>query len=353
MSIKRLAKTRLVLALLLAPLMLFAIDTETLEAKASSGDALAAYTLAQYYETQNDKERSFLWYKQAAILSLEEKSSQTKALENTIVERLQKIERTEAVYSSFLEGVDDADTYQSMKQMITQTFDIAPYKMNYLLPMTYDNVSHDGRNHQETKFQLSFQKDLVDNVLGLHESIVLAYTHTAWWQTREDSAPFRETNYQPELFLIMPHVEHESFIKAYQLGIVHESNGKDEEKSRSWNRLYVKGFFQAGNLIIAPRIWYRLKESAHSDDNPHIEDYLGYGDIELTYPWKKQTFKLLVRNNLKFDGTNRGAIQADWTFPLWEENLFGYIQLYSGYGESLIDYDKRSDRIGIGFALSR
>ncbi len=353
MSIKRFAKRSLFCAFFSLPMMLRAIDTEALEAKASYGDASAAYTLAKYYETQQDQERAFLWYKQAAILSLEEKTTQTKALESSIAERLHKIERTEAVYSSFLEGYEDDDTYQSMKQMITQTFDIAPYKMNYLLPMTYDGVSHEGRNHQETKFQLSFQKDLVDNLLGLHESIVLAYTHTAWWQTREDSAPFRETNYQPELFIIMPHFERESFIKAYQLGILHESNGKDEEKSRSWNRLYVKGFFQAGNLIIAPRIWYRLKEDARSDDNPDIEDYLGYGDIELIYPWKKHTFKFLVRNNLKLEDTNRGAIQADWTFPLWEDNLFGYIQLYSGYSESLIDYNKRSDRIGIGFALSR
>lgn len=346
-------KVSFLLSLVCMPLLLLAIDTATLEEKARYGDAEAAYTLALYYEEEDDKERAFLWYKQAAILSLEKKSAQTKALESTIAERLHKIERTEAVYSSFLENYNDTDTYTSMKQMITQAFDIAPYKMNYLLPMTYDKVSHDNRKHQETKFQLSFQKDLVDNLLGLHESIVLAYTHTAWWQTAEDSAPFRETNYQPELFVIMPHVERESFIKAYQFGIVHESNGKDEEKSRSWNRLYAKAFFQAGDMIIAPRIWYRIKEKASSDDNPDIDEYLGNGDLELIYPWKKHTFKLLVRNNLHFDSDNKGAVQLDWTFPLWEENLFGYLQFYSGYAESLIDYNKRSDRIGIGFALSR
>ncbi|AFL69794.1 phospholipase A [Sulfurospirillum barnesii] len=353
MNIKVFKKQRFFLFLCHFPLALMALDTSALEKKASYGDASAAYALAQQYEAQNDKESAFIWYKKAATLSLEEKTAHTKALEDSIVERLQKIERTEAVYSSFLDNYDDADTYQSMKQMITQSFDIAPYKMNYLLPATYDKVTHDNRKHQESKFQLSFQKDLVDNLFGLHESIVLAYTQTSWWQTSEDSAPFRETNYQPELFVIMPHFDTESFIKAYQFGILHESNGKDSEKSRSWNRLYAKGFFQAGNLIVSPRIWYRIKEDEHSDDNPNIEDYLGYGDLELIYPWKKHTFKLLLRNNLHFDTENKGAVQLDWTFPLWEENLFGYIQLYSGYAESLIDYNKRTERIGIGFALSR
>ena len=334
------------------PLWLFAIDTNVLEERATQGDAHAAYELAMHYEAQNDTERSLLWYKHAAILSFEKQASQNKALESSLTQKLQKIERTEAVYGSFLDSYKDEETKSSVAQMVTKTFDIAPYKMNYLLPITYDATDHSDRKHQETKFQLSIQKGLVDNALGLHETLVAAYTQTSWWQTADDSAPFRETNYQPELFVIMPHFDKDSFIKAYQLGIVHESNGQGEMKSRSWNRVYAKTYLQAGALVIAPRVWYRLPEDPKEDDNPRIDDYLGYGDLELMYPWKKQTFKMLIKNNFRSEN-NRGAVQLDWTFPLWEENLFGYIQLYSGYAESLIDYDKRTDRIGIGFALSR
>ncbi|ATB70928.1 phospholipase A [Sulfurospirillum diekertiae] len=335
------------------PWALLASDTSVLEEKATHGDAHAAYELAKYYEAQHESDRSLLWYKQAAILSLETKTTQNKALESGLTEQLQKIERKETVYSSFLTPYkDDEETKNSVQQMVTQSFDIAPYKMNYLLPITYDAVSHDNRDHQETKFQVSFQKGLSDNLLGLHESFVVAYTQTSWWQTAAESAPFRETNYQPELFMIMPHFDQDSFIKAYQFGILHESNGQGGEKSRSWNRLYAKTFLQAGGLVIAPRIWYRIPENSATDDNPNIEDYLGYADLELTYPWKAQTFKLLIRNNLRSEN-NKGAVQGDWTFPLWEKDLFGYVQLYSGYAESLIDYDKRSNRIGLGFALSR
>lgn len=344
----------LVLALCSCAIFVQAEELSVLEEKAKNGDAPSAYTLAKHYEDQGDKERAMIWYKHAATLSLKEApSASNQALASGISEQLQKVERTEAVYGSFLTPYkDDEETQESVKQMLTKAFDIAPYKMNYLLPMTYDTVSHSDREHTETKFQLSVQKGLVDNLLGLHETFVLAYTQTSWWQTTAESAPFRETNYQPELFVIMPHFNDDSFIKAYQVGVLHESNGQGGEKSRSWNRVYAKTYLQAGDLVISPRVWYRIPEDTATDDNPDIQAYLGNADLELMYPWKKHLFKVLVRNNLERDN-NRGAVQFDWTFPLWENNLFGYVQLYSGYAESMIDYDKRTDRIGIGFSLSR
>ncbi len=333
--------------------LLFAADMSTLEQKAQKGDALSAYELARIHEEQNDQEKAFAWYKKAASLSLDTQKKNA-ALESGILEhKIKKVERTQEVYGGFLESYTDKETENSVKQMMTKTFDISPYKTNYLLPITYDGVNHEDRKHTETKFQLSVQKSLADNFFGLNETFVGAYTQTSWWQTSTKSTPFRETNYQPEFFMMMPHFDKDSMLKAYKFGFLHESNGQDQEKSRSWNRLYAKAFFQFDGLIVSPRVWYRIPENKATDDNPNIDDYLGYADLELIYPWKRHSFKLLARNNFHFDNTNKGAVQFDWTFPLWEQNLFGYLQLYSGYSESLIDYDKRSDRIGIGFALSR
>lgn len=333
--------------------LLFASDISSLAEKAQAGNAISAYELAKIYEAQNDKEKAFEWYKKAASLSLENQKKNI-ALENSLLDKkIKKDERTQEVYSGVLEAYRDEETEKSVKQMMTKTFDISPYKINYLLPVTYDGVNHEDRKHTETKFQISFQKSLADNFFGLNETFVGAYTQTSWWQTSRESTPFRESNYQPELFMMMPHFEKDSTLKAYKFGFLHESNGKNEDNSRSWNRLYAKAFFQFDGLVVSPRVWYRIPENKETDDNPNIDDYLGYGDLEFVYPWKRHTFKLLVRNNFHFDSTNKGAVQFDWTFPLWDQNLFGYLQLYSGYSESLIDYDKRSDRIGIGFALSR
>lgn len=332
---------------------LFATNLTLLEQKATKGDALSAYRLAEYYEAHSDKENAFIWYKKASSLALKKESTllEQSFLQNT----LEKIERTQEVYGHVLSAYkDDPQTLNSVGQMMTKIFDIAPYKTNYLLPFTYNDTSFgDDRKHLETKFQLSFQKSVAENLLGLNETLLLGYTQTSWWQTAADSAPFRETNYQPEIFMIVPHFDKESLLRAYQFGLLHESNGQDSPKSRSWNRLYAKAYLQLGGLIVSPRVWYRLKEDESKDDNTAILDYLGYGDLELVYPYKAHTFRLLARHSMRFDEKNHGAIGLDWTFPLWEDGLFGYIQLFSGYGESLMDYDKRSDRIGVGFALSR
>ncbi|MDD3342730.1 MAG: phospholipase A [Sulfurospirillaceae bacterium] len=333
-------------------LQLYAIDIEKLTDEAQKGDASSAITLAQFYESSNDKDKAFIWYKKAALLSSMPHSSS--ALQEELNRnQTAKASRTKEVYADILASYSDKETRSSVEQMLTKSFDIAPYHINYLLPFTYNASAGNDRRKSETKFQVSFQKTLADNVFGLNETFIAGYTQTSWWQTAAESAPFRETNYQPEIFVVMPHFDKESALKAYQFGLLHESNGQGGDLSRSWNRLYAKAFFQYNGLVIAPRVWYRLPENKETDDNPNIDDYLGYGDISFIYPWKEHSFTLLVRNNFRFSDANKGAVQFDWTFPLWENNLFGYLQFYSGYSESLIDYDKRSNRVAVGFALSR
>lgn len=144
-----------------------------------------------------------------------------------------------------------------------------------------------------------------------------------------------------------------SIIKGFKLGAIHESNGQNHEDSRSWNRVYLTTYLQTGNLFIAPRVWYRIPEKSNDDDNADINRYLGYGDLTLMYPYKEHTFKLLLRNNLRVN-ENKGYAQFDWTFPFFDsKNIFGYVQASTGYGESLIDYDKEVNKIGFGLSISR
>ena len=65
----------------------------------------------------------------------------------------------------------------------------------------------------------------------------------------------------------------------------------------------------------------------------------------------------MLRNNLDLNSSNKGGAELNWTFPLPEflftKNTYGLLQLYSGYGSSLIDYDREVNRIGLGIAFSR
>mgnify|MGYP003865450881 CR=1 FL=1 len=242
---------------------------------------------------------------------------------------------------------------------------LTPHKMNYILPvLTTNNINKeaysdfgewsDNLEDLESKFQISLKKPLSYNLFGLNESINVAYTQTSWWQIYSESAPFRETNYQPEIFAIIPYSQAEkTALKAIKVAFLHESNGQGGNKSRSWNRVYLESFFQLNELFITPKIWYRLEEESQNDDNSDIEHYMGYGDVKFFYAYKDHTFKALIRNNLNFSD-NKGYGEFNWSFPFTKrKNTFGYVQLSSGYGDSLIDYNKEVNRISFGISLSR
>ena len=225
------------------------------------------------------------------------------------------------------------------------------YKFNYLLPVTYaKTVPDDGRKSVETKFQISLAKPLFYDVFGLRESLVAAYTQTSWWQITKKSSPFRETNYQPEIFLnfASPKYLEKIGIQNLKFGLLHESNGRDGSKSRSWNRAYVQGDLVYGDLTISPRVWSVIGEK---NDNKEILNYIGHGDLRLSYKLNDQIFSLMLRNNLHFDKTNKGAAEISYMFPIFSSGVYGYLQYFTGYGESLIDYDRHTDKIGLGFVI--
>jgi len=312
-----------------------------------ANDISTIYQKAQALEKKGEFKQAMLLYKKAANLTIKKK----------ITKKNEKNPELTDIKNSILASYSNEETKETIAQIINDKFGVQPYKMNYLLPATYDFVEHSDRKRFETKFQVSFKKRLFSNLLGMDESIYLAYTQTSYWQTASASSPFRESNYEPELFAMFPY-KTKSALKAYRVGIVHQSNGQGGELSRSWNRIYLQGYFQYFGAFISPRVWYRIPESektsptdSSGDDNPDIYKYLGYGDLSISYPYKKHLFSLTLRNN--FSSPNRGSVQFDWTFPILHNGVFGYLQLFSGYGESLIDYNKRNDKIGLGFAITR
>lgn len=239
-------------------------------------------------------------------------------------------------------------------------FSITPHKPNYILPATY-NFSSDFSPYPalgeffsdtEIKFQLSL-KTLIWPELWKQSSLWVAYTQLSFWQLYADeeaSAPFRETNHEPELRWQIP-VNFELFgmqARVAALALNHQSNGQSDPKSRSWNRITGEVAFEKGNFVFAAKSWVRV-DSPENDDNPNIEDYMGRIQLGAAYEWDEHTFAIGLKNSL--DSDMRSGVSVDWTFPM-TRHLKGYVQLYSGYGESLIDMENYSNRIGVGIALT-
>ena len=136
------------------------------------------------------------------------------------------------------------------------------------------------------------------------------------------------------------------------LGISHQSNGRSNPLSRSWNRLYAQFDFEKESVVFVVKLWSRLSESISTDDNPDITEYMGHGEFRVIFKNENNTFNFMSRNNIE-SGFERGATELSWSFPLGKrKDLKGYIQVFTGYGESLIDYNQSVDRIGFGISLS-
>jgi len=243
-------------------------------------------------------------------------------------------------------------------------FAILPHKPNYILLLNYNTrPNHDPWkgfgagptpiNHAEIKFQVSIKIPLVRNLFMDGDALFAGYTQKSFWQAynRKVSSPFRDTNFNPEIFYRMRLDDEFLGLKAriLSIGFEHESNGRAEPLSRSWNRVY--GFFVAehGNLALALKAWYRIPEAASVDNNPDITDFLGYGELYAGYQLGEHRLSMMFRPALV--SGFRPGLQLDWSFPLLGK-LHGYVQYYTGYGESLIDYNHYNNSIGFGLVLS-
>jgi phospholipase A1/A2 len=243
---------------------------------------------------------------------------------------------------------------------------VRPYRPLFILPVRYSDNPNDfpqtpsqptlpvsqQLDQSEAEFQLSLKTKAAQNLFGSQVDLWFAYTQQNQWQVYNAtiSRPFRETNFQPEMFLVIP--THYGLIglagRFIDLGLVHQSNGRADPLSRSWNRVYAQFGFERGNFALLVRPWYRIKENAADDNNPDITHYMGNGDLTAIYKRDEHEFTLLGRLNT---GSGYGAAEGTWSFPI-QDRLKGYVKLFTGYGETMIDYNWKQTTIGIGFLLA-
>jgi len=271
---------------------------------------------------------------------------------------------------------DSAGTTRMDAEAVTggNRFVLTPHKRNYFL-VTYADDPNDEAfkdflddddaelDNAETQFQVSIKVALARDTFTEGDAVQFGFTLKSFWQTfnSDESSPFRETNYQPEVWYRTP-IPWNSFgsdTMLWGIGAEHQSNGRSRELSRSWNRVYTTVTWLTDDYAFRFKPWYRIPEDdkddptdTDGDDNPDIHKYMGYFEFTGIWHADDQEFGFMLRNNVGSGAEHsRGAIQLDYTFPLYGR-VRGYAQLFNGYGQSLIDYNTNVTSAGVGFLLS-
>ena len=224
----------------------------------------------------------------------------------------------------------------------------------------------EGSNYQanEARISLSLRTKLAQNLLtdndsAKQDSLWFGYSQQSTWQlfNEEISRPFRSTDHEPEIMYVYP--TDFSFLGGARLrytgiGVVHQSNGESQPLSRSWNRVYLMGGTEFdNNFQITGRLWHRIREDAETDDNPNIADYIGRAEFSGRWKYDQDnTFDATLRSNLRSSG--RGSLRLEWFKAIGDpesSNLRFHTQLFHGYGDTLLDYNRTRTVLSIGLSL--
>jgi outer membrane phospholipase A len=220
-----------------------------------------------------------------------------------------------------------------------------------------------NRGGVNARFQLSLKYHILDPQSYLAQwapllsQLYFAYTQTSIWDLGAESKPFRDTSYRPSLFWQTELGGQGSVPQRLHIGYEHESNGKEGADSRSIDMLFVrpiwrKEFSNGSALTFAPKFYGYVDKT----DNPDIQRYRGYVDWGFRYGYEDGW---LLNSQLRRGTANRGSVQLDVSVPFrtpvfTRTGGFLTFQLFSGYGENLLDYNvRRSTQLRVGFSIVR
>lgn len=222
-----------------------------------------------------------------------------------------------------------------------------------------------GEAHNTTaKLQFSFDYRILSEDsefvkrLPMLGHLHFAYTQTSVWDLTESSRPFRDSSYRPSLFLDYETPNDGPWPDGIRGGYEHESNGQGTDVSRGVDILFLqpRWYFSVNErlLLIAPRFRTNISISEFNED---INDYRGNVDLYVRYG-REESWITALTARYSTD-TGKGSLQLDASYPL-REPIFAraggyfYVQLFHGYGETLLDYDQDvGTQLRIGLAIVR
>lgn len=219
-------------------------------------------------------------------------------------------------------------------------------------------TNSDARLQISFKYQLFGPSAAPDRRQSWEQGLHFAYTQRMFWDLGAKSSPFRNIDFVPELFYLAPTIGIGSGVSlGGQGGFRHESNGRSGAGSRSLNTLYVQPVASVAlgsyRLSVGPRLWLY---AGRLSDNPDIKRYRGNTGL-FAEIGEDDGLRITTNTRLNF-GSGKGAIDADISYPIdrligGNLNFYLFGQAFTGYGENLLDYNRRMTRLRVGLAIVR
>lgn len=191
--------------------------------------------------------------------------------------------------------------------------------------------------------------------------LYLAYTQKIFWQVFTPSGPFRDVNYNPEVFYRYDVDGGNS--RWLDFGIYeHESNGGAKADSRSWDRTYLR--FSSSSTVVPGRhaLHWSLKAWVPyrvENDNPDLVRYRGRWELSVDFsslvgaPFERSEVLFLAYPGgatglVPWQGGQELIFRAKAGAPRFLSTFM--VQLFHGYGETLMEYreERFSVRAGVG-----
>lgn len=292
--------------------------------------------------------------------NIQKTKSEDKLLD-TLYEKGKQVKQSMKEVTSRITPDDNSLLEQRIRKEIKiseNPFGITLYKPTYVLPFYYtgspayavyagNTPGSQGIKKAEFKGQLSLQLPVWENIFDTENSLHVAYTQQSYWQVYVESQFFRETVYTPEIFV----VNHAFKNWQFQVGAVHQSNGRGADFERSWNRLYADVRFSGNQWLVSIKPWVLIFKGVSSElHNPDITKFLGNERILLAVKVRDLVLSASFRNTIE-SSFRRSTEEISISFPILQ-HVRGYVQIFRGYGQSLIEYNHFTKSIGVGIALN-
>ncbi|MDR3194443.1 MAG: phospholipase A, partial [Tannerella sp.] len=154
------------------------------------------------------------------------------------------------------------------------------YKDNYFIGGTPVGDKIKAVN-SSVKFQLSVRQKVTRSRLPFDTYLYIQFTQKTLWNILEESLPIHDMNFNPGIGLGHLIIHKNNYIGHTYLMLEHESNGKDGEASRSWNKVsFGCSYLLSKNTEVQFKTWIPIIDS---ENNRDILKYNGLAQATLSY----------------------------------------------------------------------